>query len=225
MEVILGDATHTPLVRIGSDSHVPLSKSRVPLLRKVDIVGPTEWAQAGNTSPPWVYSPSGLHAPGTWEDSQFTVCSSGGPVTPHLLCYGLSIVSPRPHTHTKFTCWNLYTQCGGLLVGREDLINGFRDYSLEIIRDVELLRLSLLPLWGHMRSLPPRRGPSPNSIGTSISDFQPPDSKKYISIVHKPPSLCCFVTAAGKHDETLSWPVILCLETRILGPGSSLVTQ
>ena len=31
-------------------------------------------------------------------------------------------------------------------MGREDLINGFRDYSLEIIRDVELLRLSLLPL-------------------------------------------------------------------------------
>ena len=34
MEVILGDATHTPLVRISSDSHVPLSKLRVPLLRK-----------------------------------------------------------------------------------------------------------------------------------------------------------------------------------------------
>lgn len=34
--------------------------------------------------------PSGLHALGTWEESQLTVHGPDGLVTPHLLCYELN---------------------------------------------------------------------------------------------------------------------------------------
>lgn len=90
------------------------------------------------------------------------------------VCFGLYFLSSQ----------NSYVE---ILAHQGDGINGWGPWEV-------------LKSWGWnldiTRSQWPRRGPSRDQAGTPISDVQPPDCGKEISVAYKPPILCGLVTTA-----------------------------